>query len=296
MRIVSLVPSSTEMLFALGLGDWVVGVTHECDWPEQARRLPHLTGTSIPEGLSAPGIDAAVKEAVGRGDPLYWLDREALAAARPDLIVAQEVCAVCAVSFDDVTTIARDLPGSPEVVRQDPLDLDGVLADLVDLAQVAGLPDRGIELRAELEDRLEKVRRAVSGLDEKTVVALEWLDPPYTAGHWVPEMISIAGGRDLCGSAGRKSVETTWEELEVLSPDFAMVMPCGYELGAAAQQAREYSDSLDRLGSVEVHAVDACASFSRPGPRLIDGVELLASILHPEAVPPPGSVGSTRVF
>ena len=295
MRIVSLVPSLTEMLFALGLGDQVVGVTHECDWPDEAARLPHLTGTSIPEGLAPGEVDLAVKETVGRGDPLYWLDREALAEARPDLIVAQEVCAVCAVSYDDVTAIARELPGSPGVVKQDPVDLGGVLDDVTALARVAGVPERGIELKAELESRLETVRGAVEGLGQRAVIALEWLDPPYTAGHWVPEMISFAGGRDLCGEPGRKSTETTWARLQGLEPDFALVMPCGYELDPAATQAGDYMASLEGLGAAEIHAVDACASFSRPGPRLVDGVELLASILHPGSVPAPGTVGSLRI-
>ena len=239
MRIVSLVPSSTEMLFALGLGDQVVGVTHECDWPDEAARLPHLTGTSIPEGLDPADIDAAVKETVGRGDPLYWLDREALADVRPDLIVAQEVCAVCAVSYDDVTEIASALPGSPEVVKQDPVDLAGVLDDVVALARAAGVPDSGVELRASLEGRLAAVEESVSGRDQVTAVALEWLDPPYTGGHWVPGMISIAGGRDLCGTAGEKSAETTWEHLEDLGPDFAIVMTCGYGLEQAAGEGEQ---------------------------------------------------------
>ena len=295
MRIVSLVPSSTEMLFALGLGDSVVGVTHECDWPTEAGTLPHLTGTSIPEGLDPAEVDAAVKETVGRGDPLYRLDREALEMARPDLIVAQEVCAVCAVSYDDVVQIAEELPGRPDVVRQDPVDLGGVLDDVVELASVAGVPDRGIELKDDLERRLDAVRQAASDRTEARVVALEWLDPPYTAGHWMPEMVSIAGGRDLIGRAGEKSSETTWENLEGIDPDFAIVMPCGYELEPAVEQGREYLDSLARLEAGEVHAVDACASFSRPGPRLVDGIELLASIFHPGTIEPPKTVRSIRI-
>jgi iron complex transport system substrate-binding protein len=285
MRIASLVPSSTEKLFALGFGDQVVAVTHECDFPPAAAELPNLSETMIPEGLSPAEIDAEVKRLVGQGDPLYRLKADVLESVRPDLIVAQDVCAVCAVSYDDVLTIAARLPGNPVVLRQDPTSLSEVLGNAVEVAEAVSQPEAGVALRLEMESRIATVREAVSGRDRPTVLALEWLDPPFTGGHWVPEMIEIAGGVDPIGKPGLKSAETTWEELDALDPDLAVVMPCGYDADQAAGQAREYEEQISSTGAKRLIAVDAAASFSRPGPRLIDGVELLGSLLHPEALP-----------
>ncbi len=283
MRIASLVPSSTEMLFALGLGDQVVAVTHECDFPADASERPHLSETMIPAGLSPSEIDAEVKRLVGRGDPLYRLKADVLEAARPDLIIAQDVCAVCAVSYDDVLAIAARLPGQPTVLRQDPVSLAEVLGNAVEVAEAAEAPERGTALKAKLQSRLEAVREAVSGLERPSVLALEWLDPPFTGGHWVPEMIEIAGGRDPFGKPALKSAERRWEELEASDPDLTVVMPCGYGEAEAASQTRLYLDRINSTGTGRIVAVDAAASFSRPGPRLVDGVELLAHLLHPEA-------------
>jgi len=285
MRIASLVPSSTEMLFALGLGDQVVAVTHECDFPPEASDLPHLSETMIAPGLSPSEIDAEVKRLVGRGDPLYRLKADVLERVRPDLIVAQDVCAVCAVSYDDVLAIAARLPGDPAVLRQDPTSLDEVLDNAIEVAEAAGRPEAGSALRTGMEARLDAVRGAVSGLGRPTVLALEWLDPPFTGGHWVPEMIEAAGGTDLVGEAGQKSAEHGWDELAGLDPDLTVVMPCGYGAERAAEQARDYVDRIMTTGAERIVAVDAAASFSRPGPRLVEGVELLASLLHPEAFP-----------
>lgn len=287
MRIASLVPSSTEMLFALGLGDQVVAVTHECDFPPTAADLPHLSETVIAEGLSPAEIDAEVKRVVGLGEPLYRLKTDVLRKAEPDLIIAQDVCAVCAVSYDDVVSIAKTLPNSPAVLRQDPVSLGDVLDNAIEVARAAGDPETGIDLAANLRQRIDSVTVAVAGRKRKSVVALEWLDPPFTAGHWVPEMIDLAGGTDLVGRPGSKSLETTWPELAGLNPDIAVVMPCGYYADEAERQAVEYLDSIRTMGPGEVHAVDAAASFSRPGPRLIDGIELLGHLFHPDAVPAP---------
>jgi iron complex transport system substrate-binding protein len=280
MRIASLVPSSTELLFALGLGDEVVAVTHECDYPAGAAELPHLSETVIPPGLSPSGIDAEVKRLVGRGEPLYRLKADVLEEVRPDLIVAQDVCAVCAVSYEDVVSIAARLPGNPAVLRQDPTTLAEVMDNAGEVAEAAGRPELGRALRASMEARLAAVERAVGGRECPSVLALEWLDPPFTGGHWIPEMIRLAGGRDPVASPGEKSRETTWAELAGLDPDVAVVMPCGYDSAKAAEQARRYGREIEKTGARRVVAVDAAASFSRPGPRLIDGVELLAGILH----------------
>jgi iron complex transport system substrate-binding protein len=278
------------MLFALGFGDQVVAVTHECDWPAETEGLPKVTYSNIPEGLEPAAIDRAVKESVERGEALYGLDREILSELEPDLIVAQDVCAVCAVSFDDVRTIAAGMPGEPHVLSQDPTGLADVLGDATRLAEAVGEPEAGHRLKSELENRLDRVRNAVNGLDRPAVLALEWLDPPFTGGHWVPEMIELAGGRDLLGQPGEKSREVDPGDLAGLAPDLAIVMPCGYDCTAAAAEATARRDLLVRIAPDRTVAVDACASFSRPGPRLVDGAELLAFLLHPEAMEEPGGL------
>jgi iron complex transport system substrate-binding protein len=282
------------MLFALGLGDSVVAVTHECDFPPEARRKPHLTRTVIPPGLSAAEIDAEVKRVTGEGRALYELDEEQLAGLRPDLIVTQAVCEVCAVSYDDVVAVAARLPSRPNVVSLDPSTLAEVLADVDRLATAATASDAGSTLRAALERRLDAVRARVDGASRPTVLALEWLDPPFLGGHWVPEMIETAGGRPLLSSPGEKSREVAWHELAGLAPEVAVVMPCGYYVEDSRRQAAENAKQLAALGAGQVWVVDAASSFSRPGPRLVDGVELLAHLLHPERAGPPRNIGFER--
>jgi iron complex transport system substrate-binding protein len=296
MRIASLVPSATEALFALDLGDSVVAVTHECDHPEAARRLPRLTSSVIEEGLPPAEIDRRVREVTARGEALYGLDEDRLAAVEPDLIVTQALCAVCAVSFDDVRAVAARLPSAPAVLSLDPATLGEVLGDLVRLGDAVGDPARGERLRAALQQRLDAVRDAVAGRARPRVVALEWLDPVYLGGHWVPEMVELAGGLDALGEPGRRSRVAGWGELERAAPDVAVVMPCGLYAPEAAAQAREHAERLRALGAELVVAVDAASSFSRPGPRLVDGVELLAHLLHPEAVAAPPGIASERVI
>jgi iron complex transport system substrate-binding protein len=291
MRIVSLVPSATEMLYALGLGDSVVAVTHECDYPIEARSLPQLTRTVLPDGLSAGEIDRQVKARVAEGRALYELNEELLAELAPDLIVTQAVCAVCAVSFEDVLKIAARLPSKPRVVQQDPSTLGEMLEDVIRLGEATGILRLAHELRGELEGRLATVRAAVSGATLPRVIALEWLDPPYVGGHWVPEMISIAGGEDVAGPPGLKSPEVSWGELSGLNPDVAIAMPCGWYVDDSRAQALAHWDQIEALGAQRVFAVDAASTFSRPGPRLIDGVELLGHLLHPDLVNSPGNIG-----
>jgi iron complex transport system substrate-binding protein len=289
MRIASLVPSATEALFALGLGESVVAVTHECDHPAQVVDLPRLTSSVIPEGLPPAEIDERVRAVTARGEALYRLDEERLAPLAPDLIVTQALCAVCAVSYEDVRAVAERLPSRPRVISLDPETMREVLADLHRLGQATGDPDSGRRLAAELNARLEAVRAAVDGLPRPRVVALEWLDPVYVGGHWVPEMIELAGGQDVLGDAGKKSTVVSWEQVAAAAPEVAVVMPCGLYCDEAAEQAREHIRRLRALGAARVFAVDAASSFSRPGPRLVDGVELLAHLLHPDAVQaPPG--------
>lgn len=291
MRIASLVPSATEMLFALGLGGDVVGVTHECDYPPAAAELPHLTATVLPEGLDAGEIDAAVKEVIGEGRALYTLDEELLAELAPDLIVTQAVCEVCAVSYEDVVAVAGRLPGQPRVLQQDPSTLAEVLDDVTRLGEAAGIGAESRALRQALEERLNAVKEAVADRPRPRALALEWLDPPFLGGHWIPEMIALGGGEDVVGRAGQKSPQVEWASLAGLEPDVVVSMPCGWYLEDSRAQALEHRAQLDSLGARQVFAVDAASTFSRPGPRLVDGVELLGHLLHPDRVRPPAEIG-----
>lgn len=291
MRIASLVPSATEMLYALGLGESVVAVTHECDYPPETGAVPRLTRSVLPSGLDAAQIDLMVKATVAEGRALYELDEERLAQVAPDLIVTQAVCAVCAVSYEDVLQVAARLPSRPRVLQQDPSSLTEMLEDVIHLGEAAGIEDAAHELRGELEGRLATVRGAVAGASLPRVIALEWLDPPYVGGHWVPEMISIAGGEDVAGPPGLKSPEVSWGELSGLNPDVVVVMPCGWYVDGARSQALEHWFEIEALGPQRVFAVDAASTFSRPGPRLVDGVELLGHLIHPDLVDPPGNIG-----
>ncbi len=294
MLIASLVPSATEMLFALGLGDSVAGVTHECDYPPGAERLPHLTRSVIGEGLSAREIDEAVRERTGRGEALYELDEDMLAALDVDLIVTQAVCAVCAVSFDDVKAVAERLPTRPEVISLDPSTLGEVLADLPRLAEAAGDPDAGERLVADAAARVEAVEAAVRDAPRPRVAALEWLDPVYAGGHWVPQMVQLAGGEDVLGLPGEKSRTVEWAEVAAMSPEVVVSMPCGLYAEEAAAETVRHRERLSELGA-RVVAVDAAAYYSRPGPRLVDGVELMAHLLHPDLVPAPESRRSIEI-
>ena len=287
MRIASLVPSATEMLFALGLGDDVVAVTHECDYPPEAAELPHLTRTVIPAGLTSAGIDEAVRERSGRGEAIYELDHTTLHDVAPDLIVTQALCEVCAVSSDDVRAVAEELHPVPAVLSLDPTTLGEVLVGARDLAAAAGVPDEGSRLVEHAAARIDLIREEVEGATRPPTVALEWLDPPFIGGHWVPQMIELAGGDDPLGFAGEKSRTASWEEIEAARPEVVVAMPCGYGAARAAEEARAYADRLAALGAQRIVAVDAAAYFSRPGPRLVDGLELLAHVLHPDRVAPP---------
>jgi iron complex transport system substrate-binding protein len=290
MRIASLVPSATEALFALGLGDEVVAVTHECDHPEAATRLPKLTSSVIEPGLEPAEIDARVRDVTGRGESLYRLEERRLAELRPDLIVTQALCTVCAVSFDDVRAIAERIPSRPRVISLDPTTLDEVLGDLVTIASGSGNPGRGRRLADELRARIAAVGEAVAGAERPRVAALEWLDPVYAGGHWVPEMVAAAGGVDVLGEPGRKSRMVGWDDVAEARPDVVVVMPCGLYADEAAAQARAHAGRLRAVGANRVVAVDAASSFSRPGPRLADGVELLGHLLRPDAVAAPAGI------
>jgi len=282
MRIVSLVPSATEMLFALGAGDDVVAVTHECDYPAEALDLPRVTRDVIGPGLSADEIDAAVRSLTEQGKAIYELDEPALRALAPDLIVTQALCAVCAVSYDDVRAVADRMDPRPEVISLDPKTLGEVLGDVRTLAQAIDAKDAGVALIEDAASRIDRVRLTVRAAQPVAVAALEWLDPVYAAGHWTPQLIEYAGGIDVLGLPGEHSERVTWEQVAAAHPEVIVAMPCGYDAERAQEEAYTYGDELAEVGAQRVVAVDAAAYFSRPGPRLVDGLELLAHILHPD--------------
>jgi iron complex transport system substrate-binding protein len=285
MRIVSLVPSATEMLFALGVGDEVTAVTHECDHPARALELPKVTRDVIGPGLPPDEIDRAVRELTEQGRSIYELDEDALQRLQPDLIVTQALCTVCAVSYDDVRAIADRLDSQPKVVSLDPHTLGEVLGDVRTLAQATDAKDAGVELVQDAAGRIDRVRLAVRAAAPVRVAALEWLDPVFVAGHWTPQLIEYAGGHDVLGLPGEPSERRTWEEVRAAEPEVVIVMPCGYDADRALEEAYDYADELASLGARRVVAVDAAGHFSRPGPRLIEGLELLGHILHPDRLP-----------
>jgi len=285
MRIVSLIPSATEMLFELGLGAEVVAVTHECDYPARALGLPKVTRDVLPDGLSSAEIDAAVKQRTLAGESIYELDTDALHDLGPDLIVTQALCSVCAVSYDDVRAVAEEISTHPEVISLDPHTVGEVLGDARTLAQATNRKDAGVKLISGLAARIDRVRVSVRDARRPRVAALEWLDPPFAAGHWTPQLIGFAGGEDVLGFAGEPSEQQTWEQVAAAQPDVVIVMPCGYDAELAYREAEMHRDELAGPGAGEVVAVDAASYFSRPGPRIVAGLELLAHILHPELVP-----------
>jgi iron complex transport system substrate-binding protein len=285
VRIVSLVPSATEMLFALGLGPDLIAVTHECDYPPAALELPRVTRDVLPPGLTSAQIDAAVKERTMAGQSIYELDTELLHDLKPDLIVTQALCSVCAVSYDDVRAVADEIDSQPLVISLDPHTVGEVLGDARTLAQATDSKDAAVELVSDAAARIDRVRLAVRDVRRPRVAALEWLDPPFAAGHWTPQLIDFAGGQDVLGFAGEHSAERRWDEIAACQPDVVIVMPCGYNAEIAHREAEMHREQLLAVGAGEVVAVDAASYFSRPGPRIVDGLELLAGILHPELFP-----------
>jgi iron complex transport system substrate-binding protein len=288
-RICSLLPSATEIIFALGLQDNLVGVTHECDFPPEARDKPHVTRSLIDAGsLSGAEIDAAVRESLADGNTIYGLDDALLRRLEPDVILTQELCDVCAVGPDLVREAVQRLPSPSRVVSLEPHTLEEVLESIVTVGDQAGAGEAARDLVSRQRNRLDAVRAAVAGLPRRRVLTLEWLDPVFVGGHWVPEMVSMAGGLDVLGQAGRPSREVPWNAVVEADPDCVVAMPCGFDLDRTLEELRATSfppewERLRAVRSGDVYAVDGSAYFSRPGPRLIDGVEILASILHPEA-------------
>lgn len=295
MRICSLVPAATEILFALGVGDRVVGVTHECDWPPEAAERPAVTASLVETGeLSSAEIDRAVADAAGNGKPLYAVDAEVWAQIDADVVIAQELCEVCAVSTDQLDEIVSARSLEVDVVDFSPSTLEHVLACIIGLGVRLGAEGAADELTAGMRSRLDRVRAALAEVETYPRVFIsEWLEPPYAAGHWVPDMVEIARGTEVAGMSGEASYRMRWSDVTALEPDVVVLAPCGFDLDRTLSEVVTLDLSANLLGTSarqesRVFAVDANANFSRPGPRLADGVELLAYLLHPEAYSDPG--------
>ena len=278
MRIVSLIPSATEILFAVGAGDDVVGVTFECDHPPAARERRVVSTSAMPEGLTPREIDDFVAAAMTAGEDLYRLDAGALAELDADLVVTQDLCAVCAVDVTTVDDALSFLGCRADVATLDPHTLDDVLATIGEVGRLTGRSDEAAEVVASLETRLAAVAERVAGRPRPRVLVLEWTDPPFAPGHWIPEMVTRAGGEPSLGVAGTRSSRITWDEAVASRPDVVVCAPCGFDLDGSAALA---DDVRHRFPDVPVVPVDADGLFARPGPRLVDGVEVLAGILHP---------------
>lgn len=285
MRIVSLLPSTTEILFDLGAGGDVVGVTFECDHPAEARTRTVVSTSAMPEGLTPGQIDAFVADAMRRGEDLYHLDEGALSGLDADLVVTQDLCAVCAVDVSVVDDALAHLGCSAEVLTVDPHTLDEVLASVGVLGRATGTDERAGQLVASLRARLDDVVRRVAGRPRPRTLVLEWTDPAFAPGHWVPEMVDLAGGVSVLGTPGEKSYRVGWDDVRAADPDVVVCAPCGFGLEQSVSLAEELVAADVLPQGVPVWAVDANASFARPGPRLVDGVEALAGILHPEVAP-----------
>ncbi|MBI2216472.1 MAG: cobalamin-binding protein [Candidatus Rokubacteria bacterium] len=293
MKICSLLPSATEIVFALGLGDRLVGVTHECDFPPEARRLPVVTRSTLDSGdRGSREIHQHIAAARHAGSSVYTLDHDLLTRLDPELILTQELCDVCAVSYDLVTEAVRRLEGARRVLSLQPTSLDGILATIEQVGAAAGVPERASALVAELRQRIEAIAdRAGAAVRRPCVLALEWLDPPFIGGHWVPEVVRLAGGRGDAAREGRPSTRAEWSRISEDDPDIVVLMPCGFDLQrtvmefAAANLPREWM-GLRAVTAGEVYAVNGSAYFNRPGPRIVEALRILAEIVQPGLFPP----------
>jgi iron complex transport system substrate-binding protein len=303
VRIVSLLPSATEIVCALGLADELVGITHECDWPPEVIGKPVMTrSTNDLAGLSSARIHGLVSDAVHAGSTLYALDEDALAAAQPDLILTQELCEVCAVSYRHVNDVVRAMGGDTTVVSLEPTSLEGIFNTISTVGAMTDTEDEAVEVLEDLRSRLSEIERRVQerrgqGQAPVRTVGLEWLDPPFATGHWVPEQIRRAGGWELLGREGDRSSQTTWEAVRDVDPEMLVLMPCGFHLSDAAYEWKtahrpQFWPELDAVRRGQIFVVDGSAYFSRPGPRIVDGISILAEIFDPDGFAETSPIGS----
>jgi iron complex transport system substrate-binding protein len=286
VRIVSLLPSATEIVYLLGLEDHLVGVTHECDWPPAARQIAVVSHSTLPPTAEPAEIDRLVSESISGGEPVYRLDDELIRELRPDMVLTQDLCAVCAVPSGHVQA-ALDVIGCPaQVISLDPSSLAEVLDNLGEVGRATGTAERAEEVASALSARLDQVRQLTASAERRRVFALEWGDPPFNGGHWVPEMIEAAGGEAVLGAPNSPSVRVSWQQIQDSQPDVVVFMPCGYDLDEAAAEGEKLKNRPELASADQFLSVYADAYYSRPGPRLVDGVEALAAALHPDLVTP----------
>jgi iron complex transport system substrate-binding protein len=296
VRICSLVPAATEILFALGLGDEVVGVTHECDWPPEAASKPVVTASLVQTGdLTSAEVDRIVAETARDGRPLYAIEEDRWDEVAADVVVMQELCDVCAVSTDQVEGVLRARRLDVEVLDFSPSTLAGIGEGIEALGSRFGTEGEAEELVSGMRSRVDRVASALAGVEKSPrVFVTEWLEPPYSAGHWVPDMVSAAGGTDVAGMSGEPSHRMRWPDVAALEPEVVVLAPCGFDLDRTLSEVVPLDLSAHLLGTPArqesgVFAVDANAMFSRPGPRVVDGVQVLAHLLHPDEYPDPGA-------
>lgn len=301
LRIVSLLPSATEIICALGLAENLVGITHECDFPSEIAGKPHLTASKIShETMSSKEIDHAVRSQLDGHGSIYDLDEKLLAELKPDLILTQELCDVCAVSYKTVQTAARMYVAEAKVVSLEPNTIGDILSNVETVAELCGVPEKGAEVVSGLKKRLTELEEKTLHLPRPRTLMLEWLEPFFAPGHWVPEQVKYAGGDASFGSFGRPSTTTTMEEIADYAPEKIVLIPCGYYIADILRQLpqsnlpKEFM-SLPAFEKDEVYAVDATSYFSRPAPRVVDGAEILAKILHPEVFGAPSETEAVRV-
>jgi iron complex transport system substrate-binding protein len=302
MRIASLLAGATEMVCALGLEDTLVAISHECDYPPGILDRPRVSRPRFnPAGLSSGAIDAAVRSAMAEHGSVYELDAEALRRVAPDLILTQDVCAVCAVPTSLARAAVDVLGGTVRVLSLDAHSVDDILRCIQDIGEAAAIPHRAEQLVAALKERIVAVHSAVADRARPRVLALEWLDPPFAPGHWGPEMIALAGGENLVGSPHERSRQVTWENVSGLDPDVLLIMPCGYGLAASRHEAEQHADRLRAiapraLAGGRVWVLDGSAYMNRSGPRAVDGIEVLGRILHPDVFPAVRLEGRAEVW
>ena len=294
MRIASLLPSATEIVCALGMEHDLVAVTHECDYPASVRAKPVLTRSLLAPDRSGVEVDRHIRELVHQGSSIYALDAGRLAALQPDLILTQELCEVCAVSYPIVERAARRLGSSPQLVSLEPERLDDVFRNILFIGDLVGRADAAEQLCARLRARVATIETRVAGRPRRRVVCLEWVDPPYNCGHWTPELITIAGGEERLGVPGRPAHPVEWQQVIDAEPEVVVVMACGFSLDRSLREIVAAGSRFDSLAA-DLWVVDGNAYFSRPGPRLVDSVEIMAGILHPEVVDPPRPATARRV-
>jgi len=289
VRICSLLPSSTEIIYALGLGDNLVAVTHECDYPEEALTKPKVTRSEISPALSSIEIDFRVRQHLEQHGTLYELDVELLDHLEPDIIFTQQLCTVCAVAYENVCRSAQRLKSKPTVINLEPNSLEGIFQSIVDVGDLTGARKRADELAAELRGRVKRIQERTKAIERRKVLCLEWLDPPFCCGHWIPDLVEVAGGYDALGRKHAPSCQVAWEQILSYNPEVLVIMCCGFTVERTLQEISLLRKSeLERVAAIQqgnVFVVDGSSYFSRPGPRIVDSVEILATIVHPNLFP-----------